>query len=50
MHGVGNKPTLPDHIGSTENDYGESLFKGSHPLPNHDLSNLGYIEGIGDYY
>ena len=48
-HGVGNKPTLPDHIGSQENDYGESLFRGSHPLPTHDLSDFGYIEDIGDY-
>ena len=48
-HGVGNKPTLPDHIGSKENDYGESLFKGSHPLPTHDLNDFGYIEDIGDF-
>ena len=45
-HGVGNKPTLPDHIGSKENDYGESLFKGSPPLPTHDHSDFGFIEDI----
>ena len=39
-HGVGNKATLPDHIGSKENDYGEPLFGSSEPLPdiNIDIS------------
>ena len=43
-HGVGNKPTLPDFIGSKENDYGESLFKGSKPLPTVVISYEDYGE------
>ena len=43
-HGVGNKPTLPDFIGSKENDYGESLFSGSKPLPTVVISYEDYGE------
>ena len=43
-HGVGNKPTLPDFIGSKENDYGEALFKGSKPLPTVVISYEDYGE------
>ena len=43
-HGVGNKPTLPDFIGSKENDYGESLFGGSKPLPTVVISYEDYGE------
>ena len=41
-HGVGNKATLPDHIGSKENDYGEPLFGSSEPLPDIDIDISGY--------
>ena len=43
-HGVGNKPTLPDFIGSQENDYGEPLFGGSKPLPTVVISYEDYGE------
>ena len=47
-HGVGNKATLPDYIGSKENDYGEPLFGSSEPLPDIDIDISGY-EDYGDH-
>ena len=46
--GVGNKTTLPDYIGSKENNYGEPLFGSSEPLPDIDIDISGY-EDYGEH-